>query len=67
MSKNKIDPTEFYPIDDQISCAERELKGRKRNYPRMVEKGEITEGTAFREIELMEAIIGTLKKAKSSW
>ncbi|WP_321392770.1 hypothetical protein [Emcibacter sp.] len=67
MSKKQINPTEFYPIDEQITCAERELTGRKRNYPAMVERGEITEGTAFREIELMEAILGTLKKAKSAW
>lgn len=45
------------PTDDEKRrCAEREVKMRKRVYPRWVEQGRMTQEKADEEIALMEAI-----------
>jgi len=43
--------------DDKRACIEREIKMRKRVYPRWVEKGTMTQAQADREIATMEAIL----------
>lgn len=47
---------------DKLACAEREVKMRKRVYPRWVENGRMTEQQAAREIALMEAIAEDYRK-----
>lgn len=44
-------------FDDKRACIEREIKMRKRVYPRWVEKGTMTQAQADREIATMEAIL----------
>jgi hypothetical protein len=46
---------------DQLRCAERELKLRKRVYPRRIEAQRMTQDLADREVRMMEAIVGTLE------
>lgn len=43
--------------DEKRSCAERELKMRKRLYPRWVAAGKMTQAWADREILVMTAIM----------
>lgn len=48
-------------IEDQVAAAEREVKMRRRVYPRRVENGQMTQALADREIAAMEEIAETLK------
>lgn len=48
-------------IADQIACVERELKMRKRAYPRWIEAGRMTQAKADAEISAMEAVLETLE------
>ncbi|MBY0296416.1 MAG: hypothetical protein K2X71_10305 [Methylobacterium sp.] len=41
---------------DKLRCAERELRQRRRVYPRLVESGRMTPAEADRETACMEAI-----------
>lgn len=43
--------------DDKRACIEREIKMRRRLYPRWVEKGTMTQAQADKEIAVMEAIL----------
>lgn len=49
------------PMQHQRECAERELKMRRRAYPRWVEQGRMTQLQADREIRAMEAVVETLR------
>jgi hypothetical protein len=40
---------------DKLKCAERELKFRRRVYPRFVQNGQMTQADADREIATMSA------------
>lgn len=51
-------------ISQQISCAERELKRRKKHYPRLVEQKQLPPQVAQQEIEGMTAILRTLNNYK---
>lgn len=42
--------------EDKLACVEREVKMRRRVYPRWVENKRMTQAQADREIALMEAI-----------
>jgi hypothetical protein len=46
-----------FTYDDKRACIERELKMRRRVYPRWVEKGTMSQAQAYREIATMEAIL----------
>lgn len=46
---------------DKLQCATRELGMRRRNYPRWIQGGSLTEEAARREIELMTAIVEDYK------
>lgn len=48
-------------IEDQIRCVEREIKMRKRAYPRWVAGGRMTQFEADTELAKMEAVLATLK------
>ena len=48
-------------ISDQIQCVERELKYRKRVYPRRIKMGHMTQALADRQIEHMTAVLETLR------
>lgn len=48
-------------IEEQLAAAERELKLRRRVYPRRVEAGQMSTNLARHETLAMEAIIETLK------
>lgn len=41
---------------EKQACAERELKFRKRVYPRLIDSGQLSSEKAAREIETMQAI-----------
>ena len=42
---------------DKRACIERELRMRRRVYPRFVQNGKLTQAEADREIAVMEAIL----------
>ena len=42
---------------DKLACAEREVKMRKKVYPRWTEDGRMSAGKAAHEIAAMEAIV----------
>lgn len=52
-------------IDELILCAERELKYRRRVYPRLVDRGTMGPRTAQHEIKCMEAILENLTNQRS--
>lgn len=50
------------PLDDQIKCLERELKLRKRLFPKWVEAKKMTASQSTRELQSMEACLLTMKR-----
>ena len=50
----------------QIACIERELRLRRRVYPRWVEDKRLTGQEAEDEILAMEAVLATLKEVKTA-
>jgi hypothetical protein len=42
--------------EQKLQCAERELRFRQRVFPRLVERGKMTQQQSERELELMQAI-----------
>lgn len=56
-------PDLFPPtLSEQIACVQRELSYRDRVYGRLVFAGKMTRARADREIELMRAVLATLKQ-----
>jgi hypothetical protein len=53
-------------IEQMISCAQREVKMRKRAYPRWVEQGKMTEAQAFHEKATMESIVSLLEELRAT-
>lgn len=51
---------------EQLACVERELKLRKRAYPRWVRDGRMPEASADREIRTMEAVAETVRLVAQS-
>ncbi len=49
-------------LTEQIAAVEREVRMRRRVYPRWVESGKLTAGAAEREIAAMEATAATLRR-----
>lgn len=49
--------TDIITNADKLACAERELKMRKKVYPRWTENGKMSAGKAAHEIAAMEAIV----------
>lgn len=51
-------PFEERPVNDQdkLACALRELRLRQEVYPRLINRGKLTQEKADREIELMRLI-----------
>lgn len=43
--------------EDKLACAERELKMRRKVYPRWIDDGRMTNEKAAHEIAVMEAIV----------
>jgi hypothetical protein len=52
------------PIEQQIACVKRELMLRRRNYPKWVAAGTMTEQRAHEQIELMEAVHDELERIR---
>jgi hypothetical protein len=50
------------PLDAQVQCIERELGYRRRVYERLVADGKLTKNKANYEIEVMGAVLETLKR-----
>jgi hypothetical protein len=48
-------------IEEQVACVEREIKMRRRVFPRWVEAGRMTQAKADAEIAAMEAVLATLQ------
>jgi hypothetical protein len=48
-------------LDQQIACVERELRYRRRVYPRVVQNEAMTQEEADHQIAAMEAVLKTLK------
>jgi hypothetical protein len=48
--------------DELVQCAEREVRQREKNYPRLVELGRLTRSKAEAEIATMKAIVTTLRQ-----
>jgi hypothetical protein len=53
-------------LERQIRCVKRELGKRKGVYPRWVAAGRMTEQQAKDELEIMEAVLGTLAELEAS-
>lgn len=58
-------PSAKITFRDKEECARRELEMRRRVYPRWVQKGNLTQDRADREIEIMEAIVDDYAKASA--
>jgi hypothetical protein len=50
-------------LSAQIAEVERELVMRRRNYPQWINTGRLRMTTAKRQIELMEAVLATLRNS----
>jgi hypothetical protein len=48
--------TEKFTNEEKADCAERELRWRRRVYPRRIDKGSMTKVQAEREIAMMTEI-----------
>ncbi len=48
-------------IDEQVACVEREIKMRRRVYPRWTADQRMTQAKADAEIRAMEAVLETLR------
>lgn len=46
---------------EQLACVERELKWRRRVYPRRVTDGRMTQARAIEEIRTMEAVAESIR------
>jgi len=49
-------------INQQITELKRELKLRRRVYPRLVNNGQLTQGASDRQIDALEAALATLRE-----
>ena len=49
----------------QIECVKRELRMRRRVYPRLIEKGKMEVVQAEAELKTMEAVLATLEEIAS--
>ncbi len=58
------DSPRMITIDDQIACAERELRMRHEVFPRLVADRKLSEAFAAHQIAAMEAIVETLRQQK---
>jgi len=47
-------------LDEQIACVDRELRFRRKTYPRFIARNALTEQAATDELRRMEAVRGTL-------
>lgn len=58
----RADMSDLFPITltDEIECVRREIKMRRRVYPRWIETKRMTKLQADREIETMEAVLARL-------
>lgn len=54
--------SEVFSASVKLACVEREIKYRKRVYPRWIEAGKITDGFAAAQIAVMEAIAEDYRK-----
>jgi len=65
MSKRAYD---LFPItlDEQIVCVERELRYRRNVYPRRVADRKMPAASADKQIELMEAVLATLRRLRET-
>jgi hypothetical protein len=50
-------------LDEQLKCVRRELALRRSAYPKWVKAGRMKAAEADREIQAMEAVLGTLAAA----
>lgn len=51
-------------ILEQIECVDREIRMRRRVYPRWVETGKMTQAKADHEIRTMEDVLATLMRER---
>ena len=51
-------------IEEQIKAVERELRYRARVYPRLIERGSMTEDDADLNVRQMQAVLETLRRVK---
>ena len=53
-------------IDTKIECVKREIKRRKKFYPKLVESGKFNQEWADAEITAMQAVLETLTNMKGA-
>lgn len=58
-----VDPVS---LDEQIACAERELRLRLNIYPRWVKLGKMNQAAAEHEVDCMVAIVRTLQELNAT-
>jgi len=49
-------------LEELIACVDREIKKRRRVYPRQVLAGKMSSARADREIAMMEKVMGLLRR-----
>ena len=54
--------TTQHTIAEQLDCIEREIRFRRRVYPRRVADGKMTQAAADRQIAVMESVKATLER-----
>ena len=54
-------PDSPVPIAAQVTCVEREIGLREKVYPRWVAAGRLSQTKADQELELMRAVLATLR------
>jgi hypothetical protein len=54
--------SERVSLSEQVSCLQRELRLRRRNYPRWVADGRMTAAESAKQIAHMEAALATLER-----
>lgn len=50
-------------LEEQVEAVRREIKLRKRVYPRRIEAGQMTQQFADEQVAVMEAVLATVEKA----
>lgn len=56
----------MFTMTDKKNAIERELKYRRRVYPRLIANGKMTDGLASTQIAIFEAILADYEKAEKN-
>lgn len=55
-------PAVAVPLSEQVKCVQREIRLRQVVYPKLIARGKMTQATADKEMQAMQAVLATLQK-----